>query len=452
MALAVVALSITGVAGPAASADPEKPAEPTYAAPTFGVKSQDVAPAPKPLVEADKKPATARRDPGGLDSPGPRPPNDDFGWATALAGNAGSVAGTNVGATAEPGEPPAGQVSVWYKWTPSVSGNAQVAVNQHGFDSEVDVYTGLSLSGVTSVAHNDDANGTLQSEVEFTAVAGTPYRIRVDGHSAASSAFRLSYGVGRPQGDDFGAAKVLPGAVGQTYADTTTATGEAGEPAPLFGAADASVWYSWTAPEAGTARISTNGSNYDTTLAAYTGTSLPGLTLAAANDDFNTALQSLITFPVRAGVVYRIQVGGYAGKRGALTLSFTVNPPANDLFATTQVITGGNGKVTGSTSRAIGEPGEPALASAPDATVWYRWTAPFTGTVQFRTCGSSFDTVLVIATGSSITGLSPVASNDDSPSCGRQSVINTSVTLGTVYQISVDGYSTTRGNIELSWS
>jgi hypothetical protein len=57
----------------------------------------------------------------------------------------------------DPGEVGA-EATVWYNWTPTVSGNAQIAVNQHGFDSQVEVYTGASVTGLTFVASNDDAN------------------------------------------------------------------------------------------------------------------------------------------------------------------------------------------------------------------------------------------------------------------------------------------------------
>ena len=56
------------------------------------------------------------------DSLVPRPANNDFADAQALAGADATATGTNVDATKESGEPDlAGEVggkSVWYSWTP----------------------------------------------------------------------------------------------------------------------------------------------------------------------------------------------------------------------------------------------------------------------------------------------------------------------------------------------
>jgi secreted trypsin-like serine protease len=379
-----------------------------------------------------------------------RPGNDRFGSPTVLSGNAGSVTGTNENATLDPGESGA-EASVWYSWTPTESGNAQLAVNQHGYDSQVDVFTGSSVSALTAIASNDDANGSLQSEVEFNAVANTTYRIRVDGFAFDYGSHRLSYAVNRPANDDFAAATALTGAVSSAIAATNTrATGQAGEPAPVFGAADASLWYSWTASASGTARFTTAGSSYDTTLAVYTGSALTGLTNVATNDDDNNTLQSLVSFPVTAGTTYRVQVGGFAGSRGTGRLQFSLNPETNDMFAAATTLSGAAGTIHGSNLRATNEPGEPVLGFAPQATVWYRWSAPNSGTFQFTTVGSNFDTVLAAATGSSITSLTQVAFNDDS--IGVQSKIQFAATAGTTYRIRVDGFAGQRGSIQLNWT
>ncbi|MFA5895330.1 MAG: hypothetical protein WC985_00285 [Thermoplasmata archaeon] len=101
---------------------------------------------------------------------------------------------------------------------------------------------------------------------------------------------------------------------------TTGATLETGEPRPC-GAIGATVWYSFTAGASGTAVIDTVGgsTNYDTVLAAYTGSSLGGLTNKACNDDYS-GLQSRISFSCTAGTTYRIQLGGYNGATGRATL------------------------------------------------------------------------------------------------------------------------------------
>ncbi len=101
---------------------------------------------------------------------------------------------------------------------------------------------------------------------------------------------------------------------------TTGATLETGEPRPC-GSIGATVWFSVTAGGSGTAVIDTVGglTNYDTVLAAYTGSSLGGLTNIACNDDYG-GLQSQITFACTVGTTYRVQLGGYNGAAGRATL------------------------------------------------------------------------------------------------------------------------------------
>jgi len=60
------------------------------------------------------------------------------------------------------------------------------------FDTLLGVYTGTTLSNLVLLASNDDAEGTVQSDVTFQAVAGTDYQIGVDGFDGASGAIVLT--------------------------------------------------------------------------------------------------------------------------------------------------------------------------------------------------------------------------------------------------------------------
>src|ERR1017187_1063088 len=97
-----------------------------------------------------------------------------------------------------------------------------------------------------------------------------------------------------------------------------------------------------------------------------------------------------------------------------LGVSLSYAQPANDMFANRIVITGTSIVVTGSSVGATRETGEPYHAgNTGGASVWWSWTAPSVGTVTISTAGSSFDTVLGVYTGSSVSALMEVASNDD---------------------------------------
>ena len=109
---------------------------------------------------------------------------------------AGLWAGSTVAATKEGGEPNhvgnAGGRSIWYRFTATASGTVTVETLGSRFDTLLAVYTGGSVGSLTQVAANDDANGTLQSRVQFVATANTVYRIAVDGWNGASGSVTLS--------------------------------------------------------------------------------------------------------------------------------------------------------------------------------------------------------------------------------------------------------------------
>src|SRR5262245_62081586 len=94
--------------------------------------------------------------------------------------------------------------------------------------------------------------------------------------------------------------------------------------------------------------------------------------------------------------------------------SVSLAAPANDNFANRLLLTGTNVNTTGANVDATKEPGEPNHANrAGGKSVWWRWTAPGNGEVMVDTIGSSFDTLLGVYTGTSVSNLTMVAGNDD---------------------------------------
>ncbi|MEW6120416.1 MAG: S8 family serine peptidase [Pseudomonadota bacterium] len=126
------------------------------------------------------------------------PANDAFAAAAVLTGNAGGTTGWNLNATAEAGEPAhagtSGGKSVWWQWTPAVSGTASVHTHGSGADTLLAVYTGSSVGALAAVASNDnDGSSGNASGLNFAAVAGTTYRIAVDGKAGAAGALSLAW-------------------------------------------------------------------------------------------------------------------------------------------------------------------------------------------------------------------------------------------------------------------
>jgi len=106
---------------------------------------------------------------------------------------------------------------------------------------------------------------------------------------------------------------------------------------------------------------------------------------------------------------------------------------------------------TGSNVNATKETDEPNHAgNGGGKSVWWTWTAPDSGIVTITTLGSSFDTLLGVYTGSTVSGLSVVASNDDSPAGGTTSLVTFNAVGGVAYQIAVDGWNGASGSIMLN--
>ncbi len=91
--------------------------------------------------------------------------------------------------------------------------------------------------------------------------------------------------------------------------------------------------------------------------------------------------------------------------------------------------------------------------------VWYRWTAPYSGLLHYNTCDTDFDNVVMwfenagptIPTSDQITFYS-----DDNPGCGPApfggSIRMLPVTLGMTYTIRVSGFGSASGSFVLSFN
>jgi hypothetical protein len=139
----------------------------------------------------------------------------------------------------------------------------------------------------------------------------------------------------------------------------------------------------------------------------------------------------------------------------------TARPP-NNLFANATVATlsAASAQFSGSNVGAYKEHEEPfhAPSEPGGSSVWWRWTAPVSGSLTVHTRTSSFDTMLAAYTGSSVGALTQLASNDDEQAPGsvpeserlRTSIITFNVTEGTTYSIAVDGWDGEQGSISLT--
>jgi hypothetical protein len=307
-------------------------------------------------------------------------------------------------------------------------------------------------------------NGTLSGTnwTLSTSTAGlaagdyTYYAVAYDSASVASNIASTIVTVQppAPANDSFAAGTVLTGTTSTVTATNVNATKQAGEPGIAGNVGGKSVWFTWTAAASGKISLNTVGSNFDTMLGVFTGSSVSGLSTIASNDDASYyTLTSALTFNAVAGTTYHIAVDGYNGASGniALNLNETV-APINDSFSKPTVLTGRGMTWRGTNIGATRELGEPYHAGVPCSTsVWFTWTATTSGTVSLNTTGSNFDTVLAVYTGTTVSSLTAVASNDDNPNgTTLTSALTFNAVAGTSYRIAVDGYNGAAGSIVLN--
>ncbi len=130
-----------------------------------------------------------------------------------------------------------------------------------------------------------------------------------------------------------------------------------------------------------------------------------------------------------------------------------VFPPSNDNFTNRLVISNVpcQMRVTGSNLNASMEVDEPIqYGEIATHSVWWSWTAPSNAPVKITTYGSSFDTLLAVYTNQTLSSLGLVAANDQASYYDDYSQVSFEAIAGTEYQLSVDGWLGSQGQIVLS--
>ena len=153
------------------------------------------------------------------------------------------------------------------------------------------------------------------------------------------------------------------------------------------------------------------------------------------------------------------QRGGQRPSGGRCDIgAYEAQPPPNDAFGSSESLGGLLVPLLWSNRFATKETGEPWQGSdAGGASVWFSWAPSFTGIAYVSTAGSDFDTTLGVYTGSNVSSLTPVASNDDGTRSVSTSRACFPATSGSAYRVAVDGYGAalgyegSEGDIQLSW-
>src|SRR6266702_307162 len=134
----------------------------------------------------------------------------------------------------------------------------------------------------------------------------------------------------------------------------------------------------------------------------------------------------------------------------SVQVSSSTAPPSNDPCSGAIAMTAGTTYTVNTTyATSTGDP-TPVCQGSFGRGVWYTYTPASSGTVTISTCGSDFDTVVAVYSGS-CGSLTPVACNDNSgPSCAtsRASVSFFGVS-GTTYFILAGGAAAASGNLSI---
>ena len=208
--------------------------------------------------------------------------------------------------------------------------------------------------------------------------------------------------VQRSPNDAFAMAKKLDGMGGETTFDIVSATPDPGEPAFRFvdgPSRGRSLWYVWTAPESGLARVTIPKSTPGDHAAFVIVDAFPDGPMAGLKAIGLGRLGGGKTFFVVEGETYRIRLSTHASflrevsALPELTLGWgPASRPDNDNYALASAIEGASGAQIGSNQGATTEPaefmGNSSATSARTTTgwagsVWFRWTAPSTGDFRF---------------------------------------------------------------------
>lgn len=429
------------------------------------------------------------------------PSNDAFSRATVVTGN--SVSGTNVGATLEIGEPTHANVSgghsVWWVWTPTKAGTVTIDTVGSSFDTVLAVYTGTTgFGGLRNLAYSEDlAPTTLTSKVRISVKANTAYRIAVDGYNGATGAIKLNIAfdsetADRGENDDYVDRIDVIGEYAVVTGSSRLATTEAGEntffydpddydpDAPFYfyySSGSNSLWWTWTAPRTGSVTITNdmvinsafNGDYLSAILEIFLVNSstidgLESFPMGKESSNFAERASAALTLDVTAGQVLQIKTSSWDAEYGAnVTLTIQMNSSdvvSNDLFVKRPLVPNTTTNITGSNAEATADVDEPDHAGvAPVRSVWWSWIAPDNGYLTLDTYGSTgvigtdtvvLDTVLAAYTGTQLSSLIEVASDDDGNADGT-SKMRFNVSKGATYQIAVDSKNL-GGSIQLGFA
>ncbi len=259
------------------------------------------------------------------------PPNDMFANRILLSGTNVSVAGSNLGATAEGGEPTLlGWKSVWYGWVAEHDGPVSVRIDGSGASVGLGVFQGASPNtNVLKTVASGMFASTANREVFFLAKAGSEYQVGVGAYNGWSGAFVLLLNQ-YPTNDSFNNPVILEGTDSQAFGLNFGATAEPGELEHSLVPGESytnSVWWAWTPASSGSAEIVFPRTAFTSVLRLYAGDVLTNLVHVDGTVLYlPTTSDWVYSFNAVGGRTHRIAVAGKGGAAGRIGFRLRQQP------------------------------------------------------------------------------------------------------------------------------
>ena len=410
--------------------------------------------------------------------PGAIAAGDNFVDRVALSGVTGQTAGGNHNATREPGEPdhahkPGGK-SVWYTWTPTITGIATVGTSGSDFDTLLGVYRGTNVSNLIEVGSDDDRGGFFASGLRFNAIKNKSYHFAIDGYGGDEGDFVFGWTL-----ED--SPHLLP-VIGTDPQSQTVAPGD-------------SVTFTIVA-----FRECGNGQNNCPDPTHYPGEQLPGLSVQWFFQ--GVPIPGAINYSLTISNVQPADVGRYTARVTAhyesdkilrtvesnpadLQINVTgegserihawdklldalLGPPwiiggnsggataaRYETTAAGTVVRGFTGTQIFNTAGSTTSPAEDAICGVlGGASEWITFVAIESGDLFLNTDGSSYDTVMAVflRNPTNATMLTQVGCNNNGGLDGQDSSLVVPVTVGQTNAILIDGVNGASGTLKLNYS
>lgn len=360
----------------------------------------------------------------------PPPVNDHFQNAIKVPEGGTTYLSNNRFGTREVGEPhhaglTTDAASLWWSLSPTISTNYLVDTTGSMIDTVVAVYTGNTLTSLQPLAAANDIGQKKQAYLTFNAQAGTAYRIAVAGvDTNATGSIQLRIAPGGQLDITPPVLYVSSPPSGLTVTnDVLTIQGTAADPTP---------------DPSGVREVLVSVND-----------SLSSSAMGTSDWTFTTLLRPGInTIKVRA-----VDAARNYSPTVTLQVNYFIQDPVNDIFANAIVLSGTAGSSSVGTTNATKEAGEPNHAgNTGGKSVWWFFTPPTDGVLSLNTSNSTFDTVLAVYIGNTVSTLTPVAANDDANLGTRASALTQAVRSNVTYRIAVDGFDGASGTAVLRYA